>query len=91
MSTNQRNIDRVLSGEACTTHTDSEQAIARSAWEDRTSASLSALNLGEEFQACGRAWSEADDEGNLVKHRADRAGFATDWTAHWPSWAPTEP
>ncbi|WP_414122922.1 TA system antitoxin ParD family protein [Corynebacterium nuruki] len=70
-TTSQRDIDKVLSGEASyDALTDKDQAVVRASWEDGISARLAGLNFQEEFTAAGRSWSESDAEGNLVKHDA---------------------
>jgi hypothetical protein len=78
-TTSQRDIDRVLSGEApYDALNDRDQAVVRASWEDRMSSQLADLNFAEEFAASGRSWSEADTDGNLVRHETDGDDPGTD-------------
>ncbi len=71
----QRDIERVLAGDGSyDTLSEREQAIVRAAWDEHMTEHRSALNFEQEFIAAGEAWSEADDDGYLVRrstHRTD--------------------
>jgi hypothetical protein len=74
-------IGRVLSGEASyDALTEKDQAVVRASWDDRMSSHLADLNFAEEFTASGRTWSEADADGNLVRHEAQGVDPGTDRT-----------
>lgn len=63
----QRDIERVLAGkQSYDTLTDPEQAVVRTAWDERIDAARSSLNLEAEFLQSGESWSDVDEDGNLV-------------------------
>ena len=67
-SVSQREVERVLSGTGSyDALTDSEQALVRTAWDERISDRLAALDFAAEFTATGESWSEFDD-GRVVVH-----------------------
>lgn len=62
-----RDIERVLAGEqSYDTLANPEQAVVRTAWDERVDAARKALDLEAEFRAAGESWSEVDDDGALV-------------------------
>lgn len=44
-----------------------DRAHVRAAWDDAIDTALQRINLLEEFRAAGRAWSELDKEGRVVR------------------------
>lgn len=71
--TSPRDIQRVLAGEAGYEYDDlgeRDQAVVRASWDEQTAERLAGLNLAAEFTQAGRSWSEADEQGHLVKRRA---------------------
>jgi ParD-like antitoxin of type II bacterial toxin-antitoxin system len=65
-------ISRVLSGQ--TTYDsipDEAQAVARVTWDEQIAARIEGLNFEQRLSSAGRAWAEADQDGNLVVHGAD--------------------
>lgn len=68
---NQRAIARVLSGTGSYDSLgEEEQALIRAAWADRITTLRGELNYIDQFVATGEAYSEADEEGNLIVHPA---------------------
>lgn len=68
---NHRDIARVLAGFATYDSLDEkEQAIVRDAWSTRIDELNSSLNLAKEFADEGESYSELDDDGNLIIHKA---------------------
>jgi hypothetical protein len=62
-----RDIERVLAGEqSYDTLADPEQAVVRTAWDERIDAARKGLDLEGEFRAAGESWSEVDDDGVVV-------------------------
>ena len=69
---NHKDIERVLAGKApYDSLADPEQAVVRSAWDERVESALADLDLAAELRESGQSWSEADAEGNLVRRAAD--------------------
>lgn len=67
-----RDIERVLAGDGSyDSLAEREQAVVRSAWDERIAAGISGLDLEAEFTAAGESWSEADEAGRLVSRGAD--------------------
>jgi hypothetical protein len=64
---NHKDIERVLAGkQPYDSLSDPEQAVARTAWDERIDQARASLNLESEFLASGETWAEADADGNLV-------------------------
>lgn len=71
--TSQRDIKRVLAGEADYDDLgEGAQAIVRAVWDEAMTKRLPRLDLAAEFTKTGRPWTEADDGGNAVV-RGDNA------------------
>jgi hypothetical protein len=63
-----KDIERVLAGKApYDLLTEPEQAVVRTAWDERVEQARDALDLESEFRAVGDSWSEADADGNVVR------------------------
>ena len=66
----RRDIQRVLDGEApYSSLEEREQAVVRSAWDERIDAALSELNFAEELAANGDTWVVGDGHGGAVAKR----------------------
>ncbi len=66
-----RQIARVLAGTgAYDTLGEEEQAIVREEWAERTAELRGGLDYAAQFASAGDAYSEADEDGNLVVHPA---------------------
>ncbi len=66
---NHRAIRQVLSGEGSYDELGQrEQAVVRGAWTERIAERRSSLNYGATFRASGQAYSEADEDGNVIIH-----------------------
>ena len=71
---NHRDIESVLAGDGSyDALQEREQAIVRSAWDERIASRLSSLDLEARFEAAGIDWVEADDAGNVVTRHAAEA------------------
>ncbi|SEH65896.1 ParD-like antitoxin of type II toxin-antitoxin system [Leifsonia sp. CL147] len=65
--TSQRDIQRVLAGEAAYDDLGERgQAIVRAVWDEEMAKRLARLDLAAEFTAADRSWTEADEQGNAV-------------------------
>lgn len=70
--TSQREIQRVLAGEASYDGLgDRGQALVRASWDEQRAEGLAMLNLAAEFTEAGRPWSEADEQGGVVRRGGD--------------------
>lgn len=69
--TSAGDVQRVLAGEtAYDALGEHDQAIVRAAWDERMAERLARLDLAAEFTQAGRTWSEADEQGRVVKRTA---------------------
>lgn len=72
--TSLRDIQRVLAGEAGYEYDDLDerhQAVVRANWDEQMAERLAKLDLAAEFTQAGRSWSEADEQGHVVKRGTD--------------------
>ncbi len=68
-----RDIERVLAGNGSyDALVERGQAVVRATWDERIADNTAGLDLETEFTASGRAWSEADEVGD-VRLRGDGA------------------
>lgn len=66
--TSQRDIRRVLSGEASYDELGERgQAVVRADWDERVARRRAGLDLAAEFAEAGRSWTEADADGRPVQ------------------------
>lgn len=71
-NTNQRDIQRVLTGQSdYDSLSERGQAIVRARWDERVAELRSGLNLAEEFTQSGRSWTETDENGHAVIRGTD--------------------
>lgn len=67
-SVSQREITQVLAGHRSYDDLDSEQqAVVRADWSERIEDRIGELDLAEEFSSQGRAYSELDEQGRVVR------------------------
>ncbi len=68
-------IDRVLRGQApYDSIPDEAQAVVRVLWEEEIGARIAKLDFTERLKNAGRAWAEADEDGNPVVRAPDDFG-----------------
>jgi hypothetical protein len=73
-NTNQRDIQRVLAGQAdYDALGERAQAVVRASWDERISDLRSRLNLAAEFTEAGRSWTDADEQGHAIVRGTDSA------------------
>ncbi len=67
-ATSLRDIQRVLAGERSYDDLGERgQAVVRASWDEQVTQRLASLDLAAEFTRVGRSWSEADDQGGVVR------------------------
>lgn len=60
-------VARVLAGQdSYDSLAEREQAVVRTAWDERIASTISSLNLESELLAAGETWAEADEDGSLI-------------------------
>lgn len=60
-------VQRVLAGKVdYDSLNEPEQSVVRTLWDEQINQRLSELDFASEFTQRGRAWSEADDAGDVV-------------------------
>jgi len=70
--TSQRDIQRVLAGEAAYDDLGERgQAVVRAVWDEEIATRLARLDLAAEFTRAGRSWTEADERGDAVARGSD--------------------
>lgn len=68
---NHRSIAQVLAGDGSYDLLgEREQAVVRGVWAERMDVLRSGLNYEAEFISEGESYSEADEDGNVIVHRA---------------------
>lgn len=73
--TSQRDIQRVLSGDAAYDDLGERgQAVVRAIWDEELTNRQARLDLAAEFTRAGRSWTDADEHGGIVP----RGGGASD-------------
>lgn len=69
--TSTGDIQRVLAGEASYDALgEHDQAIVRTTWDERMTERRTRLDLAAEFTQAGRSWTEADEQGRVLKRTA---------------------
>ena len=77
ISTRRRTVEAVLAGRgAYDDLTGDEQAVVRTAWQERIEESLDHVDIGQQRLNNGKTYLALDEAGNVVRHNPDGSAEA---------------